>query len=215
MDVIEDTKYEELIEELRELLTCPLCWDEISSPTRTPCGHTYCFKCIYESYGSTCPVCRKTFFKSQLLSCRTSLELISVVNDTPPYLQTLYKPDNVEDEKTRTIELLRFETSKYPQFPYQLLQKFAKGFCNRGEFEEVIVNALGTDIEEIKELKKIGPDVFIKCKKYPECDNRHCLHSLPWNMCKYGEACRFRSRCPAFHPIELMNLCFNVKDKGL
>ncbi|VUZ53552.1 unnamed protein product [Hymenolepis diminuta] len=214
MDVTGDSKYEELLEELNELIKCPLCWDPISSPSRTPCGHAFCFKCIFGIYGTTCPLCRKPFNKSEVLSCRATIDLTSVVKDTRPIPPVGYRSKNVEADKAITTELLRFETCRYPQFPYQLLQKFAKSFCNKGEFEEVIVNALG-DIEEIKELKKIAPDVFIKCKNYPECNNRRCLHTLPWNMCKHGEACRFRSTCLAFHPVELMNLCFNVKSEGL
>ncbi|XP_053720037.1 tripartite motif-containing protein 16-like [Synchiropus splendidus] len=52
----------------RESIDCPICLDQLEDPVTTPCGHSYCMKCINNSWDSeavknsyTCPQCMKKF----------------------------------------------------------------------------------------------------------------------------------------------------------
>lgn len=41
-------------------LTCPICHDTFSSPTRLSCSHVFCEECVSTWFdrGMTCPMCR-------------------------------------------------------------------------------------------------------------------------------------------------------------
>eukprot|EP00966_Prymnesium_polylepis_P262507 6063824-Prymnesium_polylepis.1 len=43
-----------------DALRCPICWDSIQQPARTPCGHSFCAPCIKAALQAKkeCPVCR-------------------------------------------------------------------------------------------------------------------------------------------------------------
>ncbi|KAM3968411.1 uncharacterized protein ACR2FA_000607 [Aphomia sociella] len=43
-------------------LECVLCFETLSKPVTTPCGHTFCHTCIERSldYQSTCPLCKRS-----------------------------------------------------------------------------------------------------------------------------------------------------------
>ncbi|KAG7096952.1 hypothetical protein E1B28_004349 [Marasmius oreades] len=63
----EDAFQKELITEL----TCEICFSIFYEPTTTPCGHTFCSRCLHRSldHSSSCPLCRQqlpgfTFFQS-------------------------------------------------------------------------------------------------------------------------------------------------------
>ena len=45
----------------RLVLRCPICWDSVSNPTLTPCGHRFCGNCIRTALGIKleCPTCRQ------------------------------------------------------------------------------------------------------------------------------------------------------------
>lgn len=60
---------------MAEPVTCPICWVEIADPTILSCGHSYCFKCLYDFCSSrtfqgvvehACPTCRKEFLTCDL-----------------------------------------------------------------------------------------------------------------------------------------------------
>ncbi|XP_067939366.1 peroxisome assembly protein 10-A-like [Watersipora subatra] len=48
---------------------CPLCYDRYDSITSTPCGHLFCWKCVYPWSCSTgqCPICRVDCKPKQLV----------------------------------------------------------------------------------------------------------------------------------------------------
>ena len=62
---MEDMEEEEEEEEEKELEECPICLEEMASPTTTSCGHRFCHECIVNTLNSAadvqdqlCPVCR-------------------------------------------------------------------------------------------------------------------------------------------------------------
>ena len=50
-----------LEESTREELSCSICMDYLSVPQATPCGHVFCYVCLYKwlEQESVCPQCRK------------------------------------------------------------------------------------------------------------------------------------------------------------
>ncbi|CAG9858935.1 unnamed protein product [Phyllotreta striolata] len=48
---------------------CVLCSDNIKSPCCTPCGHVFCWNCIFESlrYQKSCPICREEINRSRII----------------------------------------------------------------------------------------------------------------------------------------------------
>ncbi|CAH1958800.1 unnamed protein product [Acanthoscelides obtectus] len=48
---------------------CLLCGQKLKSPSTTPCGHIFCWSCIYESleYQHVCPICRETTKPSRIV----------------------------------------------------------------------------------------------------------------------------------------------------
>lgn len=54
-----------------ELVKCPICWERLTRPITTPCGHTFCAGCLYRWFSETrvelCPVCRRDARKKSLL----------------------------------------------------------------------------------------------------------------------------------------------------
>nr|CDS28379.1 expressed protein [Hymenolepis microstoma] len=215
MQEIQETRFEELKDEIFEIVKCPLCFEEMNLPTRLPCGHSFCFMCLGDLHQQLCPVCRTSFRRDQQMICRVTANLRAVTNEEGIPRPPRDTPPNVKSTKRITSELLQLETSEAPQFPYKMMQKFALTLATPKEFLDVIVDSLGAQIEVVKKKRKIVTDFFIDCPNYPECYSLRCLHTLPWNMCYHGEACPIRTTCRAFHPVELMNLFFNVQKEEL
>ncbi|OCT69533.1 hypothetical protein XELAEV_18040844mg [Xenopus laevis] len=55
--------------DLRDKLSCPLCWEIYTEPVTLPCGHNYCLRCIERTWDwqrnieedPSCPLCRRTY----------------------------------------------------------------------------------------------------------------------------------------------------------
>ena len=56
-------------------LRCPICWDALSAPVRTKCGHLFCEGCIRTSIRvkSECPTCRQPILTHRDLRADTQL----------------------------------------------------------------------------------------------------------------------------------------------
>lgn len=69
---------ENLLETLRNEITCPICLDYFTRPVSLRCGHYFCKTCIskYEKNSLYCPQCRKYSKRS---SKRPSRELANIV----------------------------------------------------------------------------------------------------------------------------------------
>lgn len=48
---------------------CILCGELMNSPCATPCGHIFCWTCIYDSlkYQKVCPICRENVNPSRII----------------------------------------------------------------------------------------------------------------------------------------------------
>jgi E3 ubiquitin-protein ligase RNF5 len=49
---------------------CEICLDDPCEPVVTPCGHLYCWKCVYrwlENERDTCPTCKAGITRSKLV----------------------------------------------------------------------------------------------------------------------------------------------------
>lgn len=74
----------------RASLTCAVCLDLLSNPVTIPCGHSFCFNCIQNSWREVrdryaCPQCRKRFISRPELNKNIMLaKLVEQVIKTTP-----------------------------------------------------------------------------------------------------------------------------------
>lgn len=69
---------EALASRLAPLLDCPLCLKRLAEPATTPCGHTYCRRCLQLALAhcTRCPLCRATCFGGADIAVNKTLERI-------------------------------------------------------------------------------------------------------------------------------------------
>lgn len=62
LQAVDSALLEVLREQTRQELDCQVCYALLLDPLTTPCGHTFCRKCIHRvlDHSSLCPICRRT-----------------------------------------------------------------------------------------------------------------------------------------------------------
>ncbi|ERN13606.1 E3 ubiquitin-protein ligase rnf168 [Amborella trichopoda] len=88
------------LDRLREELSCAVCLDICFEPSTTPCGHSFCLRCLQsaaEKCGRKCPKCR------QLISIGRACTINTVLWNT---IQLLF-PEEVEAKKKAVEERKR------------------------------------------------------------------------------------------------------------
>ena len=65
--------------------TCPICYDEPSEPTVTPCSHIFCGQCILACLTKTpsCPMCRQPIHPSKLTRLGSTNQIVSAKPEEP------------------------------------------------------------------------------------------------------------------------------------
>ncbi|CAH9076946.1 unnamed protein product [Cuscuta epithymum] len=94
------------MEKLREELSCAICLEICYEPSTTPCGHSFCKKCLRsaaEKCGKKCPKCRH-----QLLSNSRGCTVNTVLWNT---IKLLF-PQEVEARKAAALEGIRRVSGK-------------------------------------------------------------------------------------------------------
>ncbi|KAL5675726.1 hypothetical protein ACJX0J_011857, partial [Zea mays] len=69
------------MDRLREELSCAICLDICFEPTTTPCGHSFCMRCLRHAAakcGKRCPKCRQ-FISSSSKSCTVNTVLWNTI----------------------------------------------------------------------------------------------------------------------------------------
>ncbi|XP_051781841.1 E3 ubiquitin/ISG15 ligase TRIM25-like isoform X3 [Erpetoichthys calabaricus] len=88
-----------------EEFTCSVCLDTLTDPVSTPCGHSFCLKCLKgfwdHSQVCICPQCRRTYVPRPELQRNTLLnEVIKKLKknslDSPPLSQNYVRPGDVQ-----------------------------------------------------------------------------------------------------------------------
>ena len=87
-----------------ENLSCPVCFDIMSNPTTTICGHNFCYDCIIRS-NLGCAICRRKLSQDQITLNFQLKELI-----------TSYKSFKIELEKQRFQTQKQLEENVVPVF---------------------------------------------------------------------------------------------------
>lgn len=77
----------------RKIFSCPICFNLLSDPVSTPCGHSYCMDCVQgfwnqeEAKGKipSCPQCRQTYSPRPILLKNAMLAvLVEEINKSKP-----------------------------------------------------------------------------------------------------------------------------------
>ena len=87
--------------EVSEIVTCPICLEDLKDPRSLPCLHSFCFRCLQRHYEDmdpgddvSCPVCRKEFQIPRSGLNRLPLNL---------FLQNLIEAKGVNNKKAGTV----------------------------------------------------------------------------------------------------------------
>jgi len=71
--------------DFKEDTNCIICFDDITEPVLTPCGHIYCKECITTclKYKSECPMCKKKLNGSELYALEKKKDLCQEPDENP------------------------------------------------------------------------------------------------------------------------------------
>jgi hypothetical protein len=72
--------------ELSAELSCGICWNIMWQPVTTPCGHTFCKECLYQTLQRKreCTICRAEIFKSSIANLPVNVVLTSLIEKMEP-----------------------------------------------------------------------------------------------------------------------------------
>jgi hypothetical protein len=65
---------------------CPICWDTLTDPRATPCGHIFCNDCIRRAMShneDNCPSCRRPLTRKIGIEGDLAEEIIGILKDLP------------------------------------------------------------------------------------------------------------------------------------
>lgn len=71
-------------ERVTTTMMCPVCYDDIENKSITPCGHSFCFKCIHVwiNLNSSCPLCKASLSARDVFVARPKTPITNDENDT-------------------------------------------------------------------------------------------------------------------------------------
>lgn len=109
------------VTELQSELECQVCVQLFYDPITTPCGHTFCQKCLARSldHSDKCPLCRSdfpsfTYFQSQPATTTTT----SLISTAFPLLSAERKASIEAEERSNTLDTPIFVcTLAWPNLP--------------------------------------------------------------------------------------------------
>lgn len=89
LQTIQNISYDDTESKLDQALECAICCTRFTTPTTTPCGHTFCKKCLVRSldHQHACPICRDS-----LDYCPPPTEILVEL------IQQLYSPEDSLEE---------------------------------------------------------------------------------------------------------------------
>jgi len=114
--------------------TCPICYDEPSEPTVTPCSHIFCGQCILACLTKTpaCPMCREPIHPNRLIRLGTGNQIVSAKKDEP----------QLEKKSDALLRIIR----ENPEGRFLVFSRYDNPFSS-------IEKAMGDDGLTVKQLK--------------------------------------------------------------
>ncbi|KAB8338807.1 hypothetical protein FH972_021751 [Carpinus fangiana] len=173
----------ELLNSLKEAchreLDCHVCYNMMLDPTTTPCGHTFCRKCLARilDHSSLCPVCRRTLFLPSTLDRHSSNKALNrLLLALCPEKVAARREAVVEDERHASAGLetpLFVCTMSFPTMPtylhifeprYRLMIRRAVEV--NGQFGMVTYNETGASQANIGESQFCEVGTMLQIERY-------------------------------------------------
>jgi hypothetical protein len=112
-------KIESISERITSTLMCPVCFDDIENKSITPCGHSFCFKCIHVwiNLNSSCPLC-----KSKLTARDVLISDVILPSDT--------ETNNIQthDSNTKIQNLMLILEKRQPNSKFLIFSSYDNTF---------------------------------------------------------------------------------------
>ncbi|KAM3145081.1 LON peptidase N-terminal domain and RING finger protein 3 [Paramecium bursaria] len=166
------------------IFDCPICQSNLSDPVAIPCGHTFCYQCIYNSISQAprCPLCRIhiTVKQDQL---RVNLLLSSILRkeESKPIIQSqeqrdiiIYTKYTIYPFSLQKIKIEKYTESNLTTPDYQTLlndinvfiqnintKHTIKSKIKRIQFKNnnIIVTVLNSDFIHLQDHQVIGINI--------------------------------------------------------